>query len=298
MMRRWLFVFLLLCFGKMEVLSQTVKIWEGTLMERKQKRSEMTVYLPSKNHNTGAAVILCPGGSYCYLGIRHEGHKVAKWLQARGVAAFVLRYRVGMYGNHYPAMIEDLQRTIQLVREGSLKYSIDPGKVGVMGFSAGGHLAGTAGIYYNENFLADLGIHPTVSLRPDFIAMIYPVVSMEDGLAHRKSRRNLLGRNYSLQLAQKMSLEKNVHAGMPPVFLLHCKDDKTVDVRNSEIFGDELKKDGIDYKELIYNKGNHGFGLVPHKSADSHAWPEVFESWMKKTIIGLEKSNIGCLHQK
>ena len=195
-------------------------------------------------------------------------------------------------------MIQDLQRTIQLVREGCGEYGVDPGKIGVMGFSAGGHLAGTAGIYYEENFLADLGIYPTVSLRPDFVAMIYPVVSMEDGLAHKKSRRNLLGKNYSRQLAQKMSLEKNVHPGMPPVFLLHCKDDRTVDVRNSEILGDKLAEEGIKFKELIYNEGNHGFGLTPGKRADSHIWPEVFESWMKKTITGLEKSNIGCLHQK
>lgn len=278
--------------------AQTLKIWEGTSMTRKQKRSEMTVYLPEKEKNTGVAVILCPGGSYCYLGIGHEGHKVAQWLQSRGIAAFVLRYRVGMYGNRYPAMIQDLQRAIQIVRERVGEWNIDTHKVGVMGFSAGGHLAGTAGMYYQENFMESLGIRPEVSLRPDFIAMIYPVVSMQDSIVHQKSRRNLLGRNYSLQLAQKMSLEQNVHPGMPPVFLLHCKDDRTVDVRNSEMFGDKLKKEGIDFKELIYNKGNHGFGLTPDKRADSSVWPEIFEKWMKDTIIGSDKSNIGCLHRK
>ena len=150
-------------------------------MTRKQKRSELTVYLPENDKNTGISVIVCPGGSYCYLGIHREGHRVARWLQSRGIAAFVLRYRVGMYGNHHPAMIQDLQRAIQLVRKKSALWGLDTNKVGAMGFSAGGHLVGTAGIYYRENFMQSLGIQPEVSLRPDFVAMIYPV---EIGRAH------------------------------------------------------------------------------------------------------------------
>lgn len=266
--------------------AQTFKIWTGTTMTKKQKRSELTVYLPDPAKNTGVAVILCPGGSYCYLGIHREGHRVAKWLQEKGVAAFVLRYRVGMFGNHYPAMIQDLQRSIQWVREHREEYRIDPGKVGVMGFSAGGHLAGTAGIYYTENFMASLGIQPEVSLRPDFIAMIYPVVTMEEPLVHLKSRRNLLGKHYTPELADKMSLEKNVHAGMPPVFLVHCYDDRTVDVRNSEVLAENMKEKGVGYRAFFYRRGNHGFGISPKRKADVGEWPECFEKWLQEIMNG------------
>lgn len=277
-------LFLFLGWGILEADAQTLKIWEGISWSKKQKRSELTVYLPEKEKNTGIAVILCPGGSYCYLGIHREGHRVARWLQSRGMAAFVLRYRVGMYGNRYPAMIQDLQRSIQIVRERSAEWNIDTGKVGVMGFSAGGHLAGTAGIYFRENFMRSLGIEPKVSLRPDFVAMIYPVVSMEDSLVHRKSRRNLLGRRYDPELADKMSLERHVFPGMPPVFILHCRDDRTVKVANSEVFVHNMEKQALEYKACFYKKGNHGFGLQPGEQTDSHNWAAGFEAWLKEVL--------------
>ena len=265
--------------------TQTLKIWEGTSMTRKQKRSELTVYLPENDKNTGISLIVCPGGSYCYLGIHREGHRVARWLQSRGIAAFVLRYRVGMYGNHHPAMIQDLQRAIQLVRKKSALWGLDTNKVGAMGFSAGGHLVGTAGIYYRENFMQSLGIRPEVSLRPDFMAMIYPVVSMEDSIVHRKSRRNLLGPKYKLESAARMSLEQHVHPDMPPVFLLHCQDDRTVKVENSRVLDRKLKQQGVKCKVCIYKKGNHGFGLYPGEHTDSHGWCERFEEWLQKVVF-------------
>lgn len=280
---------LLGCMWVLEGPAQVLKIWTEVPLTKKQKRSEMTVYLPDPGKNTGISVIICPGGSYCYLGIHREGHQVAKWLKSKGIAAFVLRYRVGMYGNHYPAMIQDLQRAIQWVRMHGKEYRIHPDRVGVMGFSAGGHLAGTAGIYYEENFMEPLGIRPEVSLRPDFVAMIYPVVSMQDSIVHRKSRRNLLGRHFIPELAEKMSLEKNVHPGMPPVFLVHCRDDKTVDVRNSEVLARKLEEKGCVYRAFFYRQGNHGFGISPKRKADAGHWPENFEKWLHQITKEINK---------
>ncbi len=280
-MKRVVFCIILLVLAY-PLFAQTVKLWRDYDVDRKMRYSEITVFRADQQKNSGIGVIVCPGGSYCYLGMQREGYDVAKWLNNSGITTFVLRYRVGMHANHHPAMIQDLQRTIQIVREHSAEYGVDPKKIGVMGFSAGGHLAGTAGVYYMENFLEPLGIHPTVSLRPDFIAMVYPVVSMEDSIAHRKSRYNLLGRQHSQDLVQKMSLEKNVHTGMPPVFLMHCRDDRTVDVRNSMALAKAMEKKGLIYKEMLYQTGDHGFGVSPGQRADARMWTAAFEEWVKE----------------
>ncbi len=264
--------------------AQTVKLWGENPPARKMKYSELTLYLAPELTNTGVSVIICPGGSYCYLGMKGEGHKVAQWLNTKGINAFVLRYRVGMWGNHYPAMIQDLQRAIQYVREKSTELGLKSDKIGVMGFSAGGHLAGTAGIYYEENFMESLGVQPDVSLRPDFVAMIYPVVSMNDSLAHRKSRRNLLGSAPSKDMLSKMSLEENVHPGMPPVFLMHCKDDETVDVRNSQAFSAAMQQQQLSCSSHFYARGDHGFGISPKQNTDAVEWPETFVGWLHVTL--------------
>jgi len=234
----------------------------------------------AENNSNGLAVIICPGGSYRYLGIKKEGIKVAKWFQNNDISAFVLRYRVGRQNNRYPAMIQDLQRGIQLVKENYAMYCIDTCKVGVIGFSAGGHLAGTAATYYKTNFMEELGIRTNVSLRPDFVAMIYPVVSMTDSLAHKKSRRNLLGRRYSPELQHKMSLELNVHAQMPPVFLIHCKKDRTVNYRNASSFQLALTKEGVPNQFLLYDEKGHGFGMNPG-SPKAPSWINHFLPWLR-----------------
>jgi acetyl esterase/lipase len=262
--------------------AQTIKIWEGTSsMTKKQKRSELTIYLPEKEKNTGISVIICPGGSYCYLGIRKEGHKVAKFLQSQGIAAFVLQYRVRMYGNHHPAMIQDLQRAIQCVKEQCNDFQLDSAKVGVMGFSAGGHLAGTAAAYFDTNFMQPLGIVPQVSLKPAFVAMIYPVITMQqDSIVHKRSRWNLLGFHPTEEIKNYMSLEQHVRENMPPVFLLQCKGDKTVDYRNSVSYDEALSEKNVSHKYLLYDEKGHGFGINPN--GKTTGWENEFVLWVKK----------------
>ena len=248
-----------------------IKIWDETEITRKQKWSELFVFLPEKQNNSGISVIICPGGSYYWLDMDNEGFSVAKYLNKQGFTAFVLKYRTAKHGNHHPAMIQDLERAMQIVKTNSAAYNIDSGKVGVMGFSAGGHLAGTAAIYFDVKLY--------------FAAMIYPVVSMEDSICHQKSRRNLLGNNYSEELKQMMCLEKNVPEDMPPVFLLHCTGDKTVDYRNSVVMEKALTEKNIKHKFVLldeYGKDGHGFGIQDNGKATG--WIDEFLKWLNDTI--------------
>jgi acetyl esterase/lipase len=291
-MKKIHFILLLLLFSDLTIplLAQNaIKIWDSIEKNTKQKQSELTIYLPEKEKHTGISVIICPGGSYCYLGMKHEGHEVAEYLQKQGIAAFVLRYRTGISGNRHPAMIQDLQRSIQIVKEMCPTYDLSPDKVGVMGFSAGGHLAGTAATYFDTNFMEALDIIPQVSLKPAFVAMIYPVITMQqDSIVHKRSRRNLLGYFCrKKEMEDYMSLEKHVPDGMPPVFLLQCKNDQTVHYRNSECYAQALSKKGITCKYLFYdqNVGNykgHGFGIRPN--GITTGWQHEFVSWLQSVI--------------
>lgn len=279
-MKRNLLLFILFSIVEANSVAQTkIQLWDEENATRKMKHSEMTAYIANGNSTT-PAVIICPGGSYCYLGIKNEGFRVAEWFQKQGISAFVLRYRVGIRNNRHPAMIQDLQRAIQLVKENHAKYGIDTCKVGVVGFSAGGHLAGTAATYYNVNFMEELGVEANVSLRPAFVGMIYPVVSMTDSIAHKRSRRNLLGSRYTPEEQNMMSLELNAHAGMPPVFIIHCTEDQTVDYRNSLYYKDVLKKNGVQCHFRLYDQKGHGFGIDP-ESDKAPSWINDFIPWLQ-----------------
>lgn len=286
MIRRLLFLSYML-FLPFQLFPQTIRIWGENPEVKKMKRSELTAYMAGEENNKGVAVIVCPGGSYCYLGMKQEGHQVAEWLQSQGISAFVLRYRVGMHGNRHPAMIQDLQRAIQIVREDyTSSCGIDPCKIGIMGFSAGGHLVGTAGTYSGINFMKDLGIEPDVSLRPDFVSMIYPVVSMTDSIAHKKSRRFLLGGKSDRELRKMMSLEQNVHRDIPPTFIVHCKGDKTVDYRNAVYYKQALKEKDIPCQFTLYDEKGHGFGINPKQGkGEAPTWNEQFIPWLQEIEI-------------
>lgn len=237
-MKRIFVIFFL--FLTTSLQSQTIQIWNGVDFVKNGKKTELVVFKAESNP-TKTAVIICPGGSYHYLGIQNEGYNVAEWFNSKGITAFVLKYRRAPK-NHHPAMIQDLQRSIQIVKENAKEFGIDSNKVGVMGFSAGGHLVGIASTYYDCNFMDQIGIKSSVSLKPAFTAMIYPVVSMTDSLAHKRSRKNLLTRKYNSDQIQMMSLERNVHPDIPPVFLLHCKGDVTVNFKNSFYYQQALQK--------------------------------------------------------
>ncbi|HOG24890.1 MAG TPA: alpha/beta hydrolase [Bacteroidales bacterium] len=257
-----------------EVLSP----WEGI---RAKSRVRLWHYCPEPEQARGSGIIILPGGSYHHLGIRNEGHNVAAKLAREGYAAFVLRYSTGMYGHSYPVMMEDIQRAVMLVKENASVYGISPDKVGLIGFSAGGHLAGWMGTYYDKNYLARYGLVPDHSLRPSFVAMIYPVVSMTDSLAHTRSRRNLIGPSQPMDLKNSLSLEKVVRQDMPPVFLMACLDDPVVDPMNSIRYSDTLEERNVPHRLLLYEQGGHGFGYRPGKSKDvEELWIQEFLLWL------------------
>ena len=266
---------------------QEIKIWGDNPVSGKMKRSILTVF-QAKENPSGISVIVCPGGSYRYLDKKGEGYKVAQWLNENNITAFVLFYRRGLFGNRHPAMIQDLQRAKQIVKENSQKFDVNPDKIGVMGFSAGGHLAGTAGTYFDINFLEEFGVTPQVCLRPSFVSMIYPVVTMTDeSIVHTKSRKNLLSSAYSSELARKMSLELNVRRDMPPVFLVHCIDDKTVDYRNATNYMARLQEKGVSNFFELYNECGHGFGVNPKMregANEAPLWTQLFISWIEETL--------------
>lgn len=272
--------------------SSPINIWEGTECKANVK---MTPYIAKGENNI--ACIVCPGGSYFWLDRETEGYGVAEWLQSNGISAFVLEYRVAgvpafithyrivSRGNRYPDMLQDVQRTIQLVRDNAKEYGIDPNKLGVMGFSAGGHLSAMSGLFFDSNMLSVYDIYPDVSLKPDFIAPIYPVVSMVDKSTHKRSRRGLLGEGKSIsqEMKDSLSLEKQVRPDMPPTFLMNCVDDPIVKYRNSELLDSAMTAQGVNHIYIQYNTGGHGFGANPKKTtAEAIAWREEFLNWLKE----------------
>lgn len=265
-------------------------IWEGTAC--KADDVSLEAFLPEGE--PWASIIVCPGGSYHWLDVENEGLAVARWLSSEGIAAYVLRYRVAgkvellarlrrfHRGNRFPDMICDLQRAIQLVRGRS------SAPLGVMGFSAGGHLTMLSAEFFTTNFLAAYGIEPGVSLRPDFVAPVYPVVTFTDRrYMHRRSRRGIIG-PYCQQtdaLRDSLSLERHVPEDCPPVFLLNCTDDPVVDYHNSILLDSALTAGAVPHTYVQYATGGHGFGAVASRqNAETSAWQETFLQWLKSTL--------------
>lgn len=270
---------------------ELINIWSGTECKSTVK---LTPYLAPGDNNI--AIIVCPGGSYFWLDKKTEGVGVAEWLQSNGISAFVLEYRVGgiagfithyrllSRGNRYPDMLQDVQRSIQLVRENADEYRIDPNKLGVMGFSAGGHLAAMSGLFFDNNVLSLVGISPKVSLKPNFIAPIYPVVSLVDKSTHKRSRRGLLGegRSISKEMKDSLSLEKHVRVDMPPTYLMNCVDDPIVNYHNSELLDSAMTALGVPHRYVQFKTGGHGFGATPEKTTnEAISWREDFINWLR-----------------
>lgn len=298
MMKR-LFLTLLvvsMCLPRLEaqVVAEPIRIWEGTPVHA--RNVTLTPYLPDGAWGV-PAVIVCPGGSYFWLDIEHEGRMVAEWLCQEGIAAFLLQYRTGGWfdftfrsraifgGNQHPDMISDLQRSLQLVRENWEVFGIDPSMVGAMGFSAGGHLVMSSAEFFGTDFLAPQGVSCQVSLRPDFVAPIYPVVTLEDReFVHSRSRRGLLGVDAEKDAALRdlLSAELHVSDTTPPVFLLNCLDDPVVDFRNSVVLDSALTANKVPHSYVQYQIGGHGFGADPQKfGAETARWQEAFLRWFK-----------------
>jgi acetyl esterase/lipase len=265
------------------LFAQTIKIWNNTSV--KSNWSELTLFLPDSNNNNHTAIIICPGGSYHHLGMKHEGYEVAKKMAKEGFTAFVLKYRVGMWNHQHPAMIQDIQRSIQIVKERANLYGYLQERVGLIGFSAGGHLVGSAATFFEENYLLELGILPTVSLKPLFTVMVYPVVTMLQPYGHIKSRKNLLGKNPTDSLINKMSLEKNVTPNMANILILQAKDDQVVNYNNALLLDSALMAKSVDSKLILYNTGGHGFGAFPKINTEFHSWFSDMMIWLKEIKI-------------
>lgn len=224
------------------------------------------------------AIIICPGGAYAQLSFDKEGIDVARRLNSFGVSAFVLKYRLVEYG--HPAPLEDVLRAIRLVRSRAAEFGIKADHVGVLGFSAGGHLAATAATLFDAPEGRTGGPLDRTSARPDFAALIYPVITMKDPFAHRASRENLLGKNPSASALYGLSAELHVRKDTPPVFLVHTEEDAVVPVENSILFYQALQKAGIPAELHRFAKGPHGFGLGQGLGPASE-WPKRLEEWMR-----------------
>lgn len=245
-------------------------------------KPSLTIYLPEKEKATGAAVVIFPGGGYGHLAMDHEGHQIAQWLNSIGVAGFIVKYRHRNSGAGYghPAPIQDAQRAIRMVRSRAKEWGVDPGRIGIIGFSAGGHLASSAGTHFNTRYSEPVDEIDSSSCRPDFMILMYPVISFTEWYAHKGSMANLLGRNPDKDLMESFSNEKQVTSETPPTFLVHADDDKVVPAENSVAFYLALRKAGVPAEMHIYEKGGHGFGPGIGKGACS-SWMARCADWMK-----------------
>ncbi|OXU15998.1 alpha/beta hydrolase [Sedimentisphaera salicampi] len=244
---------------------------------------EIEIYLPSKDNRNGSAVVICPGGGYSILSIEKEGRKIAEWLNTFGTAGIVLKYRHKYFQHPVPLM--DAQRAIRLTRLKAEKWGIDSSKIGIMGFSAGGHLASTAGTHFSSGDNNAEDPIERLSSRPDFMILVYPVISMQKGVTHGGSRVSILGRNPDKQLVDNLSNELQITSSTPPAFLIHAADDGAVPYQNSVLFYEGLIEAGVLSELHIYPKGGHGFGMMSGAKLGPSQWPKQCRSWLERTII-------------
>jgi acetyl esterase/lipase len=246
-------------------------------------RPNLTIFLPPADKANGSAVVVCPGGGYGALAEGHEGKDIAKWLNDRGVAAFMLRYRIVQKdrpGPLHPYPLMDAQRAIRTVRARAKEFGIDPKRVGIWGFSAGGHLASTAATHFDAG-KNDGDEIDKVSCRPDFAILCYPVITFTQEAMHRGSRNNLIGAKPDPDLVKYYSNELQVTKDTPPIFLFHTEEDRGVPPANSRLFEEACKKAGVPVKLVVFEKGPHGVGLAPNDPVLSK-WPEKLEEWLEE----------------
>jgi acetyl esterase/lipase len=272
--------------GKAASLHKVELLWPdgapGAKGDKDGDKPTLTIYLPAKEKATGAAVVIFPGGGYGHLAMDHEGHQIARWLNSFGVAGFILKYRHRNSGAGYghPAPLQDAQRAIRMVRNRAKQWNIDPGRIGIIGFSAGGHLASSAGTHFQNRFSDAKDAIDQNSCRPDFMILVYPVVSFTEQYTHIGSRNNLLGKNPDRNLVENLSNEKQVTTETPPTFLVHANDDKPVPPENSIYFYLALRKAKVPAEMHIYERGGHGFGPGT-KHGPVSSWMARCADWMR-----------------
>ncbi|WBL23348.1 alpha/beta hydrolase [Zunongwangia sp. HRR-M8] len=249
-------------------------------LSRASKVSEPKIYAFFAKENTSkTAVIIFPGGGYSHLSMSKEGFKVAEWLASEGISAFVVKYRLPddrIMKDKSVGPLQDAQRAVRLIRHNAEKWNLDSDKIGIMGFSAGGHLAATLSTHYDKKVYLN---KIEESARPDFSILAYPVISLTSAITHEGSRRRLLGENPSDNLVTQFSNEFQVSENAPPTFLVHALDDHAVPVENTLNYFNALKENNIPTELHIYNDGGHGFGLAEH--LPNNLWPKLLLEWLK-----------------
>ena len=239
----------------------------------------LSVFLPDPSIRNGTAIIICPGGGYSYLVVNGEGSDIAKELTSNGITAFVLKYRLPddrIMKDKSIGPLQDAQQAIKIVRERAADWKIDVSKIGIMGFSAGGHLASTLSTHYSKAVI-DNPLH--TNLRPDFSILVYPVISFQEGILHKGSKKALIGADADTALVNNFSNELQVTSNTPPAFLVACNDDKVVPVQNTIRYFLALHDHGVNAEMHIYEHGGHGFGL--HNKTTEDQWIERCYHWMK-----------------
>lgn len=282
-MKRFLFISILLITCMLHGFSQEeIKLYPNGPTESNELKTEekwrdmdflldiseprMYAYPASKENNCGTAVLICPGGGYSGVSAVKEGAEIAKWFNELGVSAFVLYYR--MPNGHYEIPLKDAQTALSIIHKRSREWKINKKKIGIMGFSAGGHLASTVGTHFK-----------TKAERPAFMLLAYPVVTMNKDLTHKGSRDNLLGKNPSDELVKLYSNELQVNKQTPPTFIIHARDDGAVPIANSENLLEALQKNKVPAKLVTYDEGGHGFGMRK-KGIPVENWPQKMKSWL------------------
>ena len=261
---------------------KTILLWpngapgaQGTAAE---DQPSLTIYLASQS-KVPTGVVVCPGGGYVHLAIDHEGKQIAAWLNNLGVSAFVLKYRLGPK-YHHPIELGDAQRALRYVRSRASEYGIDSHRIGIWGFSAGGHLASSVGTHFDQGRPDSADPIERESSRPDFMILAYPVITFEEPSLHRGSRNALLGDNPDPSLIALLSNERQVTKDTPPTFLFHTSDDPVVPVENSTAFYAALRKAGVPAEMHIYEHGAHGVGLAKDDPV-LRTWPDLLSNWLK-----------------
>jgi acetyl esterase/lipase len=252
----------------------------GALGTDSTDQPNITPYLPPAGTANGTAVVVYPGGGYTHLAMDHEGRQIANWLASNGVAAFVVRYRLGPR-YHHPTMLGDAQRAIRTVRSRATEWGVDATRIGIIGFSAGGHLASTAGTHFDALSSSGADAIDRASSRPDFMMLIYPVITMRDSVTHRGSHDNVLGPNADPALVRLLANELQVTRATPPAFIVHSTDDRTVPVENAVLMYRALRDSAVPVEMHIFEHGGHGYGMAP-KDPILSVWPSLAEGWMRR----------------
>lgn len=292
--------FMFLSIQNIFAQEETIELWPagkvpnstGVVLQDKMENQRQSavgtpcvyVYMPGRELFNGKAILICPGGGYGRESMYLEGHDIAKVFNTMGVAAFVLKYRLPQGANvvpeqSYKAPLQDAQRALKIIRSRAGEWKIDPNKIGITGFSAGGHLAASAGTLFKTNDWSNIGdAIDRFSCRPDFMILFYPVISMDKSVTHGGSLTNLLGKNSNEELLNLFSCEKHVTSETPPAMFILADNDKAVPSENSLAFYQAMRKNNIPAALHIFTKGGHGFGL-PAKG-EATIWPQLVKEWL------------------